>query len=370
MNAVVSEAPPGAPPAPSSGTPAGAPVHGAPVHGAKVAAPLVLRSVEFRRAREPSWRELEGLVARMEKRGIATLGPEELERLPLLYRGALSSLAVARSIALDRNLLLYLENLSMRAFLAVYAPRSSALDGIRDFFARGFPAGVRAMRWHLALALAAFLAGGILGYMLTIADEAWYANLVPESLAGSRGPRSTRDELLRGEIFAPYPGFAASFIVFANALFQHNAVIGILSFGLGAVAGIPTLLLIGYQGLILGAMLALHANRDLAVEFLGWVSIHGVTEIGAILLCGAAGLAIAEKILVPGTYSRLDNLALSGRAAAVVASGAVLMFLIAGLIEGGLRQLIQPTGVRFAIAGVTLVLWIAYFTFAGRRASR
>ncbi len=62
---------------------------------------------------------------------------------------------------------------------------------------------------------------------------------------------------------------------------------------------------------MIGAFLALHYNRGLLFDFIGWISIHGVTEIGALILCGAGGLVIAEKVLFPGRYGRLDNLARS-----------------------------------------------------------
>ena len=91
------------------------------------------------------------------------------------------------------------------------------------------------------------------------------------------------------------------------------------------------------------------------------LSIHGVTELGGLILCGAGGLLIAEKVLFPGRYARLDNLAKNGTAAAALAAGAVLMVFIAGFIEGGLRQLISHTGARLAIGLGTGVLWIAYF---------
>ena len=111
----------------------------------------------------------------------------------------------------------------------------------------------------------------------------------------------------------------------------------------------------------------LPAKRGLAVDFLGWVSIHGVTEFGAIILCGAGGLVIAQNILFPGRYSRVDNLAAHGRSAAQLAVGAVFMFFIAGLIEGGMRQLVADTSARFAIGALTGVAWLAYFLLAGRR---
>jgi uncharacterized membrane protein SpoIIM required for sporulation len=126
-------------------------------------------------------------------------------------------------------------------------------------------------------------------------------------------------------------------------------------------AGFPTLLLLAYNGLVLGAFIALHANRDLTIDFLGWLSIHGVTELSAIVLCGAAGLVIAEKVLFPGRYGRIENLARHGRDAARIAVGAVLMLLVAAILEGGFRQLVASTPWRFVIGFATGVAWLLYF---------
>ena len=346
----------------SSSAPAGA----APLRSGPVSPALVLRSSEFRRGREESWRELEALIGRAERRGVRSLSAEELQRLPLLYRSTLSSLSVARSIALDRNLLLYLENLTLRSFLCVYGPRTFLLEGLADFFRRGFPAAVRAVRWHFALALACLLVGSIAGFSLTLVDEAWFSALVPSALAGGRGPSSTRASLLDDEIFAPWPGPAQAFVAMSNFLFQHNTMVGILTFSLGVAAGVPTILLLVYQGLAFGAFLALHYNRGLLGHFAGWVSIHGMTEFTAILLCGAAGLAIADRILFPGRYGRIESLTVNGRMAAQVAVGAMLLFFVAGILEGGFRQLVASTPLRLVIGVATGLAWSVYFARAGR----
>ncbi len=327
---------------------------------------LVLKSSEFRKGREAGWRELEGLVTRVERRGVRSLSLDELQRLPILYRAALSSLSVARTIALDRNLLLYLENLALRAYLAVYGPRVRPLVGLAAFFGRELPAAVRAARWHILIAALALLVGTLAGFMLTAQDEAWFSSLVPSSLGGGRGPSSTREDLLSKEIFAPWPGAAELFGIFANVLFSHNTLVGILTFGLGMAAGIPTLMLTVYQGLPLGAFIGLHYNRDLTVDFLGWLAIHGVTELGALILFAAGGLVIGEKILFPGRYTRIENLALHGRLAAQMAVGAVLMLFVAAILEGGFRQLVQSTPLRFAIGFGVGALWLVYFCYAGR----
>ena len=56
-----------------------------------------------------------------------------------------------------------------------------------------------------------------------------------------------------------------------------------------------------------------------------------------------------------------------GRVAAQLVVGAVMMFFVAALIEGGLRQLVADTTGRFAIGGLTGACWLAYFTLAGRK---
>jgi uncharacterized membrane protein SpoIIM required for sporulation len=331
---------------------------------------LVLKSSEFRKGRAEGWHELERLVARVERQGIRKLSLDELQQLPILYRAALSSLSVARTIVLDRNLLLYLETLSVRAFLAVYGPRANPLDGLRSFFGRELPAAVRSARWHILIAAIALLLGVAAGFMLTVQDETWFTSLVPGGLGGGRGPSSTRADLYSKEIFAPWPGLVESFGLFAGVLFNHNTLIGIMTFGLGMGLGIPTLLLTVYQGLPIGAFLALHYNRDLSIDFLGWLSIHGTTELGGLILFAAGGLLIAEKMLFPGRYTRLENLAMHGRLAGQMAVGAVLMLLVAAFLEGGCRQLVQSTPLRFLIGFGMAALWLAYFGLVGRRASR
>jgi uncharacterized membrane protein SpoIIM required for sporulation len=331
--------------------------------------PTTLRSAEFRKGREESWRRLETLVDRAEKQGVDKLGAEELQQLPLLYRTAASSLSVARATVLDRNLILYLENLALRGFFVIHGPRSRLSTATREFLLRGFPAAVRACRWQVLISALLLLAGIVAGFLLAEANEDWVTTLVPASLAGGRGPNSTAQELLKEEIFQPWQGFTRSFLLMANFLFTHNSTLALMAFGLGIMAGIPTALLLVYQGLVVGSFAALHYNRGLLVDFFGWISIHGVTELGALILCSAGGFKIAGYLLFPGHHKRLENLRLHGRTAAALGGGAVLMLLVAGIIEGGLRQLVGNTGARFAIAAATALFWGLYFLSGRKRDS-
>ena len=330
---------------------------------------VALRSAEFRKGREQGWRRLDYMVSRVEQKGIAALEPDEVRLLPLLYRSAMSSLSVARGIALDRNLHLYLEDLALRAYLVVYGPRTGLFQNVRDFFLKTFPQAAREVRWHIFIVFSVLLAGIIAGYVLVMSDMSYYSMFVPDALADWRSPGVTAEELREKELFAPWPGFVRTFIVFAQFLFTHNSVIGILAFCLGFAFGVPTVILVGYNGLIMGAFIALHADLGLMADCIGWLSIHGVTEMLALILSGAAGLRIAELIVFPGQLPRLENLARHGRRAAGVAVGAVALDLVAAILEGGFRQLINNTPGRYAFALMTVVLWLYYFTRAGRERS-
>ncbi len=98
-----------------------------------------LKSARFRAEREESWRELETLVDKAEREGLKKLDADELGRLPMLYRGALSSLAVARAISLDLNVLLYLEGLAGRSYLCVYGVRRDLKSLLAAFLRATFP---------------------------------------------------------------------------------------------------------------------------------------------------------------------------------------------------------------------------------------
>ena len=113
-------------------------------------------------------------------------------------------------------------------------------------------------------------------------------------------------------------------------------------FAVGFVAGVPVIYLLFFNGLELGAMAALYQTRGMGAEFWAWVLPHGVTELSAVCLCGAAGMALGAALVFPGRHTRLRNLALQGREVALLALGAVAMFLMAGSDRGDL----PPGGAR------------------------
>ena len=324
----------------------------------------LLKSYRFRLEREDRWRELDRLVTRAERHGIASLSADELVRTPSLYRACISSLSVARSISLDANLLAYLESLTLRAYFVVYGVRGRLGRVIASFFRRYFPAAVRRTGWSIGLAAILLFGGVATGWLVTATESAWFEAFISPDMAQGRTPAATRKEL--ADTLFQRPSAADTLTAFASFLFQNNARIGMLCFALGAAFGVPVLVLLFYNGLPIGALCAVFAGQDLSLEFLAWLAIHGTTELTAVILCGGAGFHLARAMIHPGRRTRLAALADKGRTAATVVVGAVVMLFVAALLEGLGRQLIVDTHLRLAVGCVMAAAWLAYFVFCGR----
>ncbi len=326
-----------------------------------------LKSAQFRREREASWRRLESLLELAERNGLRNMEGENLIQLPALYRATLSSLSVARAISLDRNLVTYLETLAARAYFQIYGPRQTLGQAIGHFLRQTWPATVRGLKRQIQFSAIILFIGALGGFALVSANADWFYAFVDSNLSGGRDP-SASTEFLRETLFDPPPatGFLA---IFASVLFTHNAKITLACFALGIAFGIPTVLLLFTNGLMLGAFVALFAGRGLGIDMLGWLWIHGTTEIFAVILGGGAGCALGQALLFPGDKSRLASLKDSGRQAGILALGATIMLFAAGGLEGIGRQIVNDTLLRYGIGTFMLAFWLLYFTLIGRGAS-
>jgi uncharacterized membrane protein SpoIIM required for sporulation len=335
----------------------------APASDVQAIEAAALRSDRFRLEREGDWKRLEAIVVRMEKGRFRKLSDDDVLALPVLYRTVASSLSIARETSLDAATLAYLEALVQRAWFIVYGPRASLFSWLRRFLGGGWSASVRAIGFDVLLAFLVMVAGTTVGWLLVSGDVEWYHALVPGQFADARQPGASREVLLK-TLFADQT--QEPLAAFAAYLFGNNAQVSILSFALGFAFGIPSLMLLVHNTAVLGAMIWLYANAGLTLDFAAWISIHGTTELFAIMLSGAAGLHIGRAMAFPGERSILEAAAQAGRRASQVMMGVVLMLVVAAILEGFGRQLINNTPGRLSVGGFMLLFWVTYF-FAFRR---
>ncbi|MDF1681996.1 stage II sporulation protein M [Ponticaulis sp.] len=319
---------------------------------------LDLKSYRFRAEREDDWRALEGLLERIQNSGVNALKPDELVALPQLYRTAVSSLSTARAVSLDRNLITYLETLCTRGYLFMYGPRVSFWERFSSFFRRDWPDAVRSMVGATILSAAIMFGFALIVMLLVLSDSEWFYPFA--AFLDERTPEASQ-ETLRATLYTEDEDIAGMLSVFASQLFTHNTMVALLCFALGFMVGIPTAILLAYNGCILGAYVGLYVSKGLGFEIIGWLMIHGVTELFAIILAAAAGFVIGKTLAFPGEKRRVDAMADAGKRAGNVGMGVVVMLFLAALLEGFGRQLINDDLTRYMVAGVSLLSWLSYF---------
>ena len=322
---------------------------------------LTLKSARFRQEREQTWKELEDVLRKVERRGTKALSRDELLALPKLYRAGLSSLSVARATSLDQGVIRYLESLCERAYYALYGARTPIWKRALRYLTHGWPSAVREIWPELLVATAIFTLAAIIGLSFTLSDPEWYYAFMPGGEMDPRNPTASRETLLETIYQTDEAKEESGLAAFAAFLFSNNSRVAILAFALGFAFGLPTIVLLVYNGLSIGAFIAVHVNKELGYEIGGWLSVHGTTELFAIVLAGAGGLRIGRAVAFPGRLSRLQSATASGDVAARVLGGVVIMMFIAGLLEAFPRQLVDSDLIRYGIGWTLFVFWIFYF---------
>jgi uncharacterized membrane protein SpoIIM required for sporulation len=307
---------------------------------------------------KPVWDQLEELIRRYRK-SKRSMQPEDLMRLDTLYRRTTVHLSQVSTRSTDLQLEKYLNSLVSSAHRLIYLPpRRSIWRGTLSFLFDGFARVVaRNFKFHL-LSASLITLGGLIAYYASRQDpQAAYA-LMP---AGDvRQPGSTPEQLLQvlrsgREMGGGYKFFFASF------LFSHNLKVGILALGTGILAAIPTVFLMVFNGMLLGSFAAIHHQAGITTEFWAWILPHGVTEIGAIALCGGCGLMLGRAVVSPGIMSRTESLRHAGIETGSTCLGVAIMLIAAAIIESYLRQSHLPSSARLIFAGGTALFWAGYF---------
>ena len=313
--------------------------------------------------RSDTWQRLDALLKRIERRSARALSPDEIYELGVLYRATTSDLAYAQGRGYDRALLEYLNRCVARAHARVYAraPESS-LKRIGDFYARAFPQEFRRSLPFVAICAAITVACAMVAYALVRNHPADAYALLPKFLV----PETIRNSL-HDSNFAVDPSFAPAM---STMIIANNVKVAIVAFAGSITLGALTLYIIAFNGLMLGGLGALFTSAGFGSDFWATIAPHGVIELTAIQIAGAAGLLIAAGIVNPGRRRRRDLIVANARRAGTLILGVASMLIVAGTIEAFVSPQRLPAPIRIAVGLFTALILILYFTGAGRRAER
>lgn len=303
----------------------------------------------FVEQKKQSWGELSASLDQVRLSGARSLTREQLRSVGGRYRALVSDLSFARTQGASDGLVTYLNELAGRAHGVVYAARSARLGGITSFVFREFPSLFRRTFNYTLLATMIFFIGWAISATSPEIREGVFPREVTKPAKGSDSPLSGVD-----------PSTISSLIM------TNNISVGIYAFAGGITAGVYTVYELAKNGLVIGAVATKAAPVMGQVRFWSLILPHGVIELMAIFICGGAGLMLGGAIIAPGNMRRVDSVRFAAAKAIRLFGGAVLFFVIAGMIEGFITPSKLPAQFKLGFAAFTAIALALYLGFAGR----
>ncbi|OBB86823.1 stage II sporulation protein M [Mycobacterium sp. 852002-30065_SCH5024008] len=301
-----------------------------------------------------TWDRLDRLVARRR-----SLTGAEVDELVELYQRVSTHLSMLRSASSDSLLIGRLSSLVARARSVVTGAHAPLSGTFARFWTVSFPVvAYRSWRWWLGTAVAFFAVVVVMAF--------WVAGN-PE-VQSAAGTPSDIEQLVNHDVASYYSEHPAA--AFALQIWVNNSWVAAQCIALSVLLGLPIPVVLFQNAANLGLISGLMFQAGKGGVLLGLLIPHGLLELTAVFLAGAAGMRLGWSVISPGDRPRGQVLAEQGRAVVSVAIGLVGVLLVSGLIEALVTPSPLPTFVRVGIGIVAEAAFLTYIVHFGRRAAK
>lgn len=302
------------------------------------------------------WDEFQVIAQRVTRSGLDVLSAAELPDFAARYREVAADLARARTYGADPKVLAQLERLAASGHAALYRDERQTWRRIWRFFSHDCPRGVLQSWRYVALAYLVFFVPAGAGYALLRERPSLAPELIPDVMLERAEAGAARMAKGQGYVLEQ----AGSRPAMATEIMTNNIRVAFNCFAGGVVLGVGSLVMVGYNGLMLGATSGYYADVGMLGYLWTFVVGHGVLEITAICFAGAAGLMLGLAIIAPGQRTRSDALALAGGRAMRLVGMVVVLLVIAGTIEGFISSSGMTLAGRAAVSAGSALFLLAY----------
>ncbi len=325
---------------------------------------MVIDLEKFVAAERPFWTELEAVLAKLEADAGQRLELKQLQRLHYLYERTSADLGKLVTFASEPETRRYLENLVARAYGEIHETREKPHRlAPLDWFFHTFPQTFRRHAGAFWLSVAITMVGVFFGLGAVAFDSEAKGILLPFG-HGEMDPakRVAREEQEGGKHLEGNKG------KFSAQLMTHNTKVSVTAMALGMTWGIGTIVLLFYNGVILGGVVVDYVLAGQTKFLLAWLLPHGSVEIPAILIAGQAGLMLGSALIGRGSRQALRaRMRAAGPDLVTLIFGVAVMLVWAGFVEAFLSQYHGPSlyAGKIAFGTVELVLLAVFLARSG-----
>ncbi len=303
----------------------------------------------FVRQNEEKWLEYEQKISHLQ-----SLPTQEISDM---YQDLTSDLSYAQSHYPEARVTTYLNNLSLMLHEYVFTPKKHDFKSIITFFTKFVPNMVAEAHVEMKLSFAVFMTFTIAGVILAIQD---FDNII--QTLGPGYVEMTLDNIKNGvptDVYGHSPeGDMFLYIVL------NNLRVDLITYMYGIIPILGPGYILKVNGVMLGEFQTLFFLKDVGLESMSAIWIHGALEIPAIIISGAAAFALGLGWVFPKTLSRKEALKRSGLRSVKIILSILPITIIAAFLESfATRHTEWPLFVKLLIIGGSFAFILFYYVY-------
>ena len=308
-----------------------------------------MKEVTFIRRNIDKWKEAEKVVEQA-----TNLSPD---RLADVYTDLTADLAFAQTHFPTSRISIYLNNLASALHNKIYQNKREKWTRIITFWTQEIPQIMYDARRELLVSFIIFTVSVLIG-AVSAASDLDFVRLI----LGNGYVDMTLDNIANGEPMAVYNG--SSEVPMFLGITLNNIMVSFYCFAMGILTSFGTGYMLFNNGVMIGAFQMFFFQHGLLGESMLAIWLHGTLEIWSIIVAGAAGLALGNGWLFPGTYSRLESFKREAKRGVKIVVGTIPIFIMAGFIESFItRHTELPDILRLGLILISLAFIIFYYIY-------
>jgi uncharacterized membrane protein SpoIIM required for sporulation len=305
-----------------------------------------LKEVQFIKNNSERWREVELFLSK--KTSI-----QDPDKLAELFIQLTDDLSYSKTFYPQSKTTQYLNSLTSKLHQSVYKNKKENRSRIISFWKYELPEIFFARRKELLISFVVFFIAIVIGVVSSEGDTGFVRLILGDSYVNMTQENIKNDDPLA--VYKQMNGVD----MFMGITF-NNIRVSFYAFMVGLLLSVGTILLLLYNGIMLGTFHHLFYTQDLLFKSLSIVWIHGTLEISSIIIAGAAGLILGNSILFPKTYSRRQSFLILAKDGVKIIIGLIPLFIVAGFLESFVTRFTQmPIFINLTIilSSLSFIIW-------------
>ena len=306
-----------------------------------------MKEVTFVAKNSQRWRETENILS-------ASAGKHDPDKLAELFIQLTDDLSYSKTFYPNSRTTLYLNSLTASIHQTVYKNKKEKKSRIIEFWKYEFPLILFNRRRELFFSFLVFFISVSIGVISSSGDSGFVRLILGDSYINM-----TLENIDKGDPLAVYKKMNGV-DMFLGITF-NNVRVSFYAFMAGLMLPIGTVLILLYNGIMLGSFHFFFYERNLLFESLSIVWIHGTLEIASIIIAGAAGIILGNSILFPKTFSRRQAFLIAAKEGVKIIIGLIPFFIVAGFLESFITRFTQmPVYINIFIILISIIFLLWY----------